>query len=228
MMAPEKTAALNTLVARRESALALMAAFDARQIPLKDLGASLARLMQSLQQEDIDQWLNKNFGALNQSNAARLEEIERYGRFLGTEAILSADVKNGQALYQRTCAACHEIFGEGGHIGPELPGNYTDLDYLLRNVLDPNAEIGRDFQQTYITTKSGNLIVGVLINEDAKSLTLKTLASPITIALDDIAKRELSPLSMMPEGLLNSLQEQEVRDLFLYLRQSFYPKASNP
>ena len=224
----EKSAALNTLVARRESALALMAAFDSKQIPLKDLGASLARLMQSLQQKDIDQWLNKNFGALHPSNATRLAEIEKYRKFLGTGAILSADVKNGQALYQRTCSACHEIFGEGGHIGPELPGNFTDLDYLLRNILDPNAEIGRDFQQTYITTKSGNLIVGVLINEDAKSLTLKTLASPITIALDDIAKRELSPLSMMPEGLLNSLQEQEVRDLFLYLRQSFYPKATNP
>ncbi len=224
----EKSAALNTLVAHRESALALMAAFDSKQIPLKDLGASLARLMQSLQQKDIDQWLNKNFGALHPSNATRLAEIEKYRKFLGTGAILSADVKNGQALYQRTCSACHEIFGEGEHIGPELPGNFTDLDYLLRNILDPNAEIGRDFQQTYITTKSGNLIVGVLLNEDAKSLTLKTLASPITIALDDIAKRELSPLSMMPEGLLNSLQEQEVRDLFLYLRQSFYPKAINP
>lgn len=224
MTAEERTAALHTLVARPESALVLMAAFDSGQIPHKDLGASLARLMQSLQRQDIDEWLMKNFGALHPNSTTRLEEIEKYKKFLGTEAILAADVKNGQALFQRTCMACHELFGEGGHIGPELPGNYTDIDYLLGNILDPNAEIGRDFQQTYITTKSGNLIVGVLVNEDAQSLTLKTLVSPVTITHQDIAKRELSPLSMMPEGLLQSLQEHEVRDLFLYLRQAFFPK----
>ena len=222
MSAEEKRAALNTLAARLETAKELIVAIDSGKIPRKDVGASLARLIQALQQPEFDEWLVKNFGTLNPSSAEREAEIEKYKKFLGTDAILQADAKNGRAIYERTCSACHEIFGEGGHIGPELPGNFTDIDYLLGNILAPNAEIGRDFQQTFVTTKSGNLVAGVVVNENAKSLTLKTLGESVTIAVDDIAKRELSPLSMMPEGLLAPLQEQEVRDLFLFLRQSNY------
>ena len=115
------------------------------------------------------------------------------------------------------------MFGQGGHIGPDLPGNFTDVDYLLQNILDPNAVIGRDFQQTFITTKDGGMLVGVVTQEDDSSVTLKTLAAPVVVPKDTIAKRELSPNSMMPVGLLNTLEEPEVRDLFLYLRQSKAP-----
>jgi len=221
--AEEKATALGTLVARPHNAEVLMKAIDDGVIPRKDLTAPLARQLQGLANNQVAGWLSKNFGALNATSAERQAEIERYKRFLGTDAIHAADAKNGQAIFQRTCYACHEIFGQGGHIGPELPGNFTDVDYLLQNILAPNAEIGRDFQQTFITTKSGNLVAGVVTNEDGKSVTLKTLAQAVTIANDDIAKRELSPLSMMPEGLLGTLQEQEVRDLFLFLRQPIYP-----
>lgn len=63
-------------------------------------------------------------------------------------------MKNGRAIFLRTCSACHPLFGQGGHIGPELPGNFTDSDYLLQNILDPYAIIGRDYQQTFITLSS--------------------------------------------------------------------------
>jgi putative heme-binding domain-containing protein len=96
-------------------------------------------------------------------------------------------------------------------------------DDLLQNILDPNAIIGRDYQQTFIKLRNGNLVAGVITGEDEGTLTLKTLAAPVTILKSDIATRELSPLSMMPVGLLNSLEEPEVRDLFLYLRQSGEP-----
>ncbi len=223
LSAGEKSAALNTLTARPAGVEALIAAFDAKAIPVKDLTAPLARLIQGYQRKDFDEWLVKNWGSLHQSDAERLAEIERYRKFLGEEAILTADVKNGRAIYQRTCAACHNMFGQGGHIGPELPGNFTDVDYLLQNILDPNAMIGRDFQQTFVTTKDGSVVAGVATEENKRTLTLKTLAAPVTLSKDQIAKRELSPLSMMPAGLLNALQETEVRDLFLYLRQSKDP-----
>jgi hypothetical protein len=63
----------------------------------------------------------------------------------------------------------------------------------------------------------------VVTAEDDRSLSLKTLAGSVTLAKEQIDKRELSPLSMMPAGLLNSLEEPDVRDLFLYLRQSTQP-----
>src|SRR5207237_539141 len=83
--------------------------------------------------------------------------IERYKKFLSTAAILRADVKHGREVFERTCAVCHTLFGKGGKIGPELPGNFTDVDYLLQNIIDPNAIIGKDYQQIFITTKDGAL-----------------------------------------------------------------------
>ncbi|MES2924760.1 MAG: PVC-type heme-binding CxxCH protein [Verrucomicrobiota bacterium] len=219
----EKSTALTTLAARAVSVEGLLAAMDAKTIPTKDLTAPLARLIQGYKREDFDNWLTRNWGSLQPSTAERLAEIERYRKFLGEDAILRADVKNGRTIFERTCSACHTLFGQGGHIGPDLPGNFTDTDYLLRNILDPNAIIGRDFQQTFITTKDGALIAGVVTGEDDRTVTLNTLAAPVSLPKDTIAKRELSPLSMMPVGLLNSLEEPEVRDLFLYLRQSKAP-----
>ncbi len=219
----EKSAALTTLVGRPAGIEALLAAFDARAIPTKDLTAPLARLIQGAKREDFDTWLTKNWGTLHQSDAQRLAEIERYRRFLGKDSILRSDMKSGRAIFQRTCAACHSLFGEGGHIGPELPGNFTDIDYLLQNILDPNSVIGRDFQQTFITTTDGKLVAGVVTGETESTVTLKTLSNPVTLPKSDISKRELSDQSMMPSGLLQALQEQEVRDLFLYLRQPSEP-----
>lgn len=219
----EKSAALTTLVARPSGMEALMAAIDSKAIPLKDLTSPIARLIQGVHREDFDRWLAENFGSLNPSDAERRADIERYRKFLGTDSILSADVKNGRAVFERTCSACHTIFGQGGHIGPELPGNFTDTDYLLQNIVDPNAVIGRDYQQTFITMKDGNLISGVVTAEDDRSVTLKTLAAPVTVPKESISKRELSPQSMMPVGLLGALEEPEVRDLFLYLRQAKAP-----
>ena len=80
------------------------------------------------------------------------------------------------------------MFGEGGKIGPELPGSFEDMDYLLQNILDPNAIIGKDYQQTFVTLKDGRLVAGVIAAEDPGSVTLKTLAEPVTVQRADIAK----------------------------------------
>jgi putative heme-binding domain-containing protein len=115
------------------------------------------------------------------------------------------------------------MFGGGGKVGPELPGGFTDTDYLLHNILDPNAEIGRDYQQTFIEMKNGELRSGIITTRTAASVTLNTLAGPISLPAEDIKKETLSPNSMMPEGLLNGLTEGDVRSLFLYLRQTKDP-----
>jgi len=219
----EKVEALNTLASRPQNTRALFAAIDAKQVPVKDVTAQLARVIQGFKDKDLDAWLEKNWGALKTSNADKQKEIERHKRFLGTDAILRADVKNGRAIFERTCAACHTMFGKGGKIGPELPGNFADIDYLLQNILDPNAAIGKDYQQTFVTTKSGLLHAGVIIAEDANSVTLKTLADSTVIPRAEIKSQELSPNSMMPEGIISGLQEPEIRDLFLYLRQPSEP-----
>ncbi len=219
----EKSAALNTLTARPASARALLAAIDAGTIPKAAITAPLARVVQGFKDAQFNAWLEKNWGSLKSTSAEKQAEIARYKKFLSPDAILLADVNHGREIFRRTCAVCHTLFGTGGKIGPELPGSFADMDYLLTNILDPNAVIGKDYQMVFVTTKSGELQAGIPAGEDANSLTLKTLAAPVTIPLSEIKSREVSPNSMMPEGLLSGLQEPEIRDLFLYLRQSKEP-----
>jgi putative heme-binding domain-containing protein len=223
LTAEEKSAALVTLVARGDGTQALLATIDRGGIPAKDLTAPVARMIKGAGNKGFDAWLAENYGTLHPSGAERLAEIERYRRFTGGDAVLRADVKNGRAIFERTCAACHVMFGAGGRIGPELPGNFTDIDYLLQNILDPDSVIGRDYQQTFLTLKDGRMTTGIVAGEDAATVTLRTLGETLTVRKEEIVKRDLSPNSMMPAGLLAGLQEPEVRDLFLYLRQSKNP-----
>ncbi|MEI6712242.1 MAG: PVC-type heme-binding CxxCH protein [Verrucomicrobiota bacterium] len=218
--AAEKAAILQSLCQSREGSRALIAAIDASQIPLKDVGTSNARTIRGFQDTAMNSWLDTKWGAVNGNRAGFAEELVRYKKFLGDTAILRADAKRGKELFRGMCAICHTMFGTGGNIGPQLTGSYSDTDYLLHNILDPNAEIGKDFQQVFIETKDGSLRAGIVASEDSTSVTLKTLAGTVTIPLNEIRSRKVSPDSMMPTGLLGGLQEADVRNLFLYLRQA--------
>jgi putative heme-binding domain-containing protein len=215
----ERRDAITTLATRPASARAMLAAIEGKQLDKGAITAPLARQLQSFKDAEIDAWLTKNWGAVRTSSAEKQQQIANFKKFLGADAIQRADARHGRVLFTQTCAVCHTMFGEGGKIGPELPGSFEDVDYLLQNILDPNAIIGKDYQQTFVTLKDGRLVAGVVAAEDPGSITLKTLAEPVTVQRSDIASATLSEMSMMPEGLLTALDEQGVRDLFAYLRQ---------
>jgi len=110
------------------------------------------------------------------------------------------------------------LFDAGKRIGPELTGSQrTNLDYVLDNVLDPSAAVARDYQMTQIVLMDGRLLTGIVVEETEQTLTLQSPTERLTLAKADMDERERSPLSMMPEGLLNSLSGQDARDLVGYL-----------
>lgn len=215
----EKTAALATLASRKAGVEALLKAVEEGKVPQGDLSAPLVRQMQGLGDAGIDTWIAKNWGSMKQSTAQKQKEMTRFKVFLGDDAILKANAGKGRAIYNQRCAACHVLHGEGVNIGPELPGNFKDVDYLLENILDPNSTIGIDYQQTTVEKKDGQFVTGVIVSERDDAVTLKTLAGDVAVARGEIAKQTTSEQSLMPEGLLNGLEEQDIRDLFLYLRQ---------
>ena len=93
----------------------------------------------------------------------------------------------------------------------------TDLDYVLINVMDPSALVGGAYRVTILVTKDGRVVNGVVKAEDAHTITLETATERVVVATSDIEERQQQPISMMPEGLLNRLSIQEVRDLVKYL-----------
>ena len=217
--ATEKHDALGSLLARAASARVLIASIDAKKFERSAITAPLARQLQGLHDADLDAWLAKNWGAVRTTSAKTQKQIATFKKFLTTDSILRANASHGRALFAQSCAICHNMFGEGAKIGPELPGSFEDVDYLLQNIIDPNAIIGKDYQQTFVETKDGRMLSGVLASDDADIVTLKTLAGPAKVSRVDIKSIEISPNSLMPAGMLNALDEDSVRDLFLYLRQ---------
>ncbi len=216
----ERRAAMQTLLARATGARAFLAAVDAGTIPKAELTAPLARQLDGLKDAEVSAWLAKKWGAVSAPNEDKQKLIAKFKEFTGAEAIGRADANRGRALFTQTCAVCHTMFGTGGRIGPELTGGYADVDYLLNNILDPNAIIGKDYQQTFVKTKDGQTVAGIVTQDTDSAVTLKNLAGEsVTLQKSDVAATELSPLSMMPEGLLTVMEEESVRDLFAYLGQ---------
>jgi putative heme-binding domain-containing protein len=213
----EKREALATLLARVDSAKVLTTALDGKVIPTTDVGAPQIRQLKGFKDAQIEEWL-KQHPALTLALSNKQDEIKRLKAYLIPEQVANGDVSRGRALFTQTCAICHKLFDTGADLGPELTGaNRTDVDYLLQNILDPNALIGKDYQSTTVETKDGRLVVGLVKAEDANALTLKTLAGPVTVPHTDIKSVNVSEVSLMPEGLLAALKLDQIRDLFAYL-----------
>ena len=126
---------------------------------------------------------------------------------------------HGRALFAGTCAVCHRVKGEGGQIGPDLSGaGAMGNEALLRNVLTPNAQLESGYYRFDVELKSGDLLTGFLVKEDAGSVTVRPIgAEDRTIPRSEISKTKFARKSLMPEGLLDGMQPQDVSDLFAYL-----------
>jgi len=122
-------------------------------------------------------------------------------------------------LFNRTCAPCHTLFDQGGRIGPELTGSQrSNLEYLLENVVDPNAVVWNQYRATYFETDDDRLLCGIVLRENESTVTIQTQTGTVTLPRNEIKSRQTSALSMMPEGLLESLKAEEVLDLIVYLQ----------
>ncbi|MBC8002237.1 MAG: dehydrogenase, partial [Opitutaceae bacterium] len=110
------------------------------------------------------------------------------------------------------------LFDVGGKVGPDLTGsNRGDLDYILQNMADPNAVIPNDYRTSTLDLKDDRVITGIIKQQSNQSVTVMTANETLTLSRTDIKASQQNELSMMPEGLMDSLQEQEVRDLIYYL-----------
>src|SRR5262249_20154613 len=140
---------------------------------------------------------------------------------LTAEVLQKADLSKGRAIFTRTCANCHTLFDAGGKIGPDLTGSQrSNLDYVLSNIIDPSAVVAKDYQVTLIETKDGRVLNGIIKQENAAGVTLQTATETLVIPKGDIDTREIKPISLMPDGLLNNMNAEEVRDLIAYLASS--------
>jgi len=126
----------------------------------------------------------------------------------------------GRELYMQRCAACHKLFHKGGQIGPNLTHyQRNDLDTLLPGILDPSREIREGFDQMQVRTRDGRLLSGFLSDRTDKLLILRGIdGSDTVVEQSQVESTYVSPRSLMPEGLLAGLTDQQLLDFFAYLR----------
>ena len=219
-MKPEaKRDALATLASRRSYALALMAAVEKKTIPAKALSADVVRQLRALNDESLNQKIERHWGVSRSTPEAKLKEIEKYKRIAELRTNVPNNLSKGRALFNRACVQCHKLYGVGGTIGPDITGSdRRNLHYIISNIVDPNAEIPNDYRTTIVRMKDDRVLVGVIRSREGQTITVATPAEVLSVAKRDVAAIEPQNFSMMPEGLVLTFSDQELRDLVSYLR----------
>lgn len=216
----DREAAFSTLSSRLPLARQLVQALERDQVPPEDLSAYYARQIFSLGDEALNRRLEKVWGKLRKTPAEKAALIQAWQEKLTPGALARADTDHGQAVFERTCASCHRMRGRGGNLGPELDGaNRRDLYYLLENIIDPSAVLPQDYWMTILTLRDGRTLSGTVAAETRHTVTLAMLDREAVIPVSEIESRQVLEQSTMPEGLLQSLKENEVRDLMAFLQQ---------
>jgi len=211
-----KRAVIETLATRKGYAVALLTAIESGKIQRKEIPAHVARSLDVL----LGDRFVKVFGEVEDLSADRAKLMAKYKAMCTPEAMEKADASRGRAVFAKTCASCHLMYGEGGKVGPDLTGsNRANLDYILLNSVDPSYDVPDGYKMVLIQTIDGRLINGVVAEEDARRVVLKTVEQPeVVIAKEDIEARKISSKSMMPDGQLEQMKPQEMLDLIKYLR----------
>jgi putative membrane-bound dehydrogenase-like protein len=214
----ERAAALTTLASKAVFAKPLVDAVAAKAFPKQDVGAIHQRQLRTLKDPAIDQVVDQLWGKLNESPAAAKATIERFKKAYREKPLWAYEAKRGKEVFTRVCSACHQMNGSGGKLGPDLSGSYNNgVDYFIENIVDPNAVIGPDFQLNLITLQDGTLVSGMVADETATALEVRTIAGVQNVPKAAITSRTRSPASMMPPGLLETLTEAEAIDLLKFL-----------
>ncbi len=215
-----RSRARDVLLARRKPTALLLDAVDRGEIDPADFATDQLARVGSFQDEDLDVRVLKRWGSIRGATPEeRLAEVRRLNNDLNAGP---GDLARGRGLFEKHCAGCHRLFGEGARVGPDLThANRVDRQFLLVSLVDPSAVVRKEFQAVTVATKDGRVLTGVPAEADATSLTLLGPKDErVTISRSDVEETRDSSVSLMTEGLYRNLMPQDLRDLFAYLQQS--------
>jgi putative membrane-bound dehydrogenase-like protein len=209
---------ISALVSRTVWARALVDAVEQGKIPRTDISPFHARQIRGLGDTELNGRLAKVWGEIRDPGTDKQQLVAKWKAALTPAALTNASPGQGREVFNVTCAPCHTLYGEGGKVGPDLTGSGRgDLDYLLENLLDPSAIVAADFRMSVLDLKDGRVLNGILTAQTERTVTLKTMTEVLALERKDIVGMKESSVSMMPEGLLEALTEEQARDLVAYL-----------
>ncbi len=214
----EQRDALHALSCRVSTAHALLAAVETDKIPLVHLTASVIRQLSILSDARVNDFIAKRTTGVAPDSLA---EVERLKSVLTTAVIATGDAKRGKVLFESTCAQCHMLFGGTGNLGPDLTGlNRPDLDWILKNVLDPSAIMGGGQELVVARMKDNRVIAGMQREDTNGYYSLQNESGLFVLLKNEIASYEPTKGSTMPNGLFRSWNTQQLADFLSYFQRS--------
>jgi putative membrane-bound dehydrogenase-like protein len=214
----ERGQLLSVLVSRPSFASALLDGVAEKKIGRGDISVFHARQIRSLNSPPVREKLAAVWGEFRDSAEDKRASIARWKRQFDREVLARADLGQGRSVFNTACASCHTLYGEGGKVGPDLTGGGREnLDYLLENIVDPSAVVTADFRMSVVELKDGRSLNALVAAKTERTVTFKTMTETVTVERGEIETVKDSALSLMPEGLLDSLEPEQARDLIAYL-----------
>jgi len=216
----QRQLAQSLLVSREKWAHALLQAIDAGKIDAATIGEANVRRLLLYEADAIAILAAKHLPKpAGRDPTALRAEVDRLVK------VAEAGIGNpyrGKKLYSQSCGKCHTLFGEGGQVGPNLTSHHReDLRGILLSVVDPSAEVREGFETFLVRTTDGRTLSGYIADQDASVVVLRTAeGESISLARDEIDEMRALPQSIMPEGLVRALKDDELRDLLAYLRST--------
>ncbi len=214
-----RTQALDVWTARAPSTADLLGRLEKGEIQLSSLDLTQRNLLMRYPDAKIAQRAQAIFSqddpTKSQGSSKRQTVIDRYQSAL----TLAAVPERGLQVYKRACANCHRRGNVGIDVGPNLATVIShSKEKLLRNILDPSADIQPGYQAYTCLLDSGEVLSGLLASETSISISIKAAGGEIrTVTRGEIEKLQNLNLSFMPEGLEVSITPQEMADLLAYL-----------
>ncbi len=210
--------AIDTLSSRRKWAAELLQSVAAGRLAADELSASQVRQLLAFDDDGFRSIIEQHWGTIKATPEARIAAIEEWKHYLTPETVAAGNPLNGAEVFRKSCASCHRLFGDGKQLAPDLTGaNRTNLDYLLINIVDPSAVVPRQYTTSVIALTDGRIVTGVIVSSTEQSIVVQTDRDLLTIARDDIEDSRDTGLSLMPDGLLDKLEKQDVRDLMTWI-----------
>lgn len=213
----EKQDTVAVLATRQSFATSLLDAIDDGRVNRDDVSAYALQQLRSFNVAELQSRI-KTLWADDAGALQKSEEIVAYQKLMSPEYLAQGSATAGRLVFAKTCAKCHTLFGEGGTIAPDLTGSgRKKSDYVLRNLIDPSDEIDAAYRLTTVLTDDGRLFNGFMVYQDDRWLVIRTQDAKIRLSLNDVDELQTSNVSMMPESMLRTFSDEQVRDLLVYL-----------
>ncbi len=220
----------SALVTRKPWATKLLNAVDAGTVPATDVDRVLLINLAALGDPAIDTLVHKHWGAIRTSPDEKM----------GLVNAIHSKIKNGPGyaeagvkIYEENCGKCHIHHGVGRQVGPEMTGlNRKDRWDFVTNVIDPSKSVLPEYTGTTFTIlgeddglgREERTITGFILRDTGGEITLVDSAgTEMVVPREDVKSMEPMSISVMPEGLLSDMSDQDLRDLFAFIQADVWP-----